>query len=158
MRNSEYAFTVVELLTALAILAVIILSVGMISSISIGSHEKMRKEAQVYNDIQFGFNLMKHACRHAQTVQVDLSQNTLTFGDITFKENNADFIYTDTNGNHTIISGVNNLAFSFFCRKDAYGNWLADSCSNTSTLFHITLSGEKDKAAFDLYTDISRRN
>jgi hypothetical protein len=157
-RSFLAGFTIVELIVGLVIGTILILIIAAMSNITLGSYERIRKEAQVYQDVFRGFELMKHSCRNLDhAVDPVMVGNTITFGTRRFWINGQDFVYTDPNGDHAIISGVNELAFNFFCGQDAAGNWIVP-CIGASTIFHVTLSGVKDTVRFTLSTDITRRN
>jgi len=157
----------IELLTSIVIASVLILMIGVISNIAFSSYEDLKKEDQVFKDLYFGFDLLIYSLRNASTVSVAGNQLTMvkTTGNPnfsrTFKNDAADFKYTDSDGDHIIIQGVDNLNFDFRCTKDPLnpGEWLSSPpCSSNSSIFHVTLSGEKDKEGFNLSADVARRN
>lgn len=175
MKRKTKAVSMVELLVTLIICAVLVLIISSISNISSSSYEKERRQAEVYNNIYYGFSLMKFKIRNAGSITVDNGNKTLTFGSgadaVTFKCDTDDFIYQDAAGNHTIVPDVTNLVFDFRCVKGAGDSWIADSCTNSSNIFHITLSGEhplgigrpqgtgtQGSVKFDLSTEIKKRN
>ena len=157
MKYDERGLTLTEVLVGLIIGSIVLLSIGVMSSTAIGSYERLRKESEVYADISYGFNLIKYAARNSSTANA--TNTTLTCGNRTFQTQGNDFVYQDSNGTHPIITGVSTpLDFKIYCSQDAGGNWELDKCSSSSTIFHVTLSGKKDKVAFNLYTDVMRRN
>ncbi|MDD5729684.1 MAG: hypothetical protein PHN57_00950 [Candidatus Omnitrophica bacterium] len=165
MKNSNRGVSLTELLVTLLVCVILVLMVGAISSISNASYDKANRETGVYNDIYYAFNLMESDGRNAKMVSVNNTNKSLTFDSVTFKKNNNDFVFVDAGGNHPVVSGVTNLNFNFYCTQDVSGNWVSNSCSSNSGMFHITLSGEKslnvggklDKVVFNLYTDVKRR-
>jgi hypothetical protein len=169
LKTKSQGLSLVELIVTLFVASVLILMVGVLSDIAFTSHEDLRKENQVFKDIYDGFDLLTYSVRNAATVYVDLVNNALTLEDIrlldgsltnrTFKKDNADFKYIDSNGEHIIIQGVDSLNFDFRCNKDVDGNWVSNPpCDSNSRVFHITLSGQKDKEPFNLFTDVTKRN
>jgi prepilin-type N-terminal cleavage/methylation domain-containing protein len=162
------AFTLAELLVTMIISAILVLMVGFLSQIAMGSHNQIRKEGDVYTDLFDGFNLLTYSVRNASTVGVANMTKELTLVsnltshqyNRTFKNyNNTVFEYIDHldhDKESIIIGGVSGLNFNFLCDKDASGNWLA--CTPTSRIFHITLTGTKDKEPLNLVTDVTRRN
>lgn len=153
-------FTLVELLVGLVIGAVLVLIVGVISETSVGSHERLRREAEIYNDIFHGFNLIKHSVRNGVNVEVvngtiigdmvDKDNSFAVTGNFTLREqNNSDLIFTYTNistsntTNNTIIAGVDGLDFD---------------PNQTPELITVKLSGQKDRVNFNLTTEAMRRN
>jgi hypothetical protein len=153
-----------ELVVGLVIGGIIILTIGVISSVSIGSVERLRTETDVYNDLAWAFNMMARAARNSVTCSADNAegQKALTFGDKTFQVKNGAFVYTVSEADHPIIQGADSISFDFGCDKDAGGNW--QDCSSTSKLFHITLlvqktfPGKQHPDTFDQYLDVMRRN
>jgi len=61
----------VELLVALAISAVLILMVGVISQVAFSSHNQLRKEGDVYSDIFYGLSQISFSVRKASTVKIE---------------------------------------------------------------------------------------
>jgi hypothetical protein len=131
---------------------------------SIGSVEKLRTETDVYNDLTWAFNMMARAARNSTACSIDNTQGqkALTFGDKTFQVKDGNFVYTVLGADHPIIQGADSISFDFGCDQDTGGNW--QTCSSTSTLFHITLRvqktfpGRPHPDTFDQYLDVMRRN
>lgn len=128
-------FTLVELIVGLAIGAVIILIIGVISSSGIGSYEKSQKEAEAYNDIFYGFSLIQRNVRQALIVNADDTANTLTADNFVFRKNGSDLIYTDTATTTDIL---------ILKTDTSLGETLDFTVSPPSgKLFNVTLSGQK---------------
>lgn len=149
MKKMKRGFTLVELLVGLVIGAVLVLIVGVISQTSFGSHERLRREAEVYSDIFYGFNLIKHSVRNGLIVSADGANNTITADNFIFRVspgNSGNLIYTkiSDNSNHTIISGVAGLNFE-----------VDDS---NEPLIALNLSGQKDRVNFNLTAEAMQRN
>ena len=146
MINRENGFTLTELVVGLFIGAVIILIIGVISSTSIGSYEKLRKEAEVYNDVYYGLNLIKRLVRNTPSNQaMNVTSGKLTIGNFTFMKDNNSFNYTVGTNTNTIIGNVTGLVF-------------LPVNSTDNRFINITLKGEKDKVSFNLTTEVMRRN
>ena len=134
-QSSLTGFTLIELVVGLAIGAVIVLIIGVISSSGIGSYEKSRKEAEAYNDIFYGFSLVQRNVRQALIANADDATDTLTADNFVFKKNGSDFIYTDTATNADIL---------ILKMDTSLGETLDFSVSPQSgKLFNVTLSGQK---------------
>lgn len=149
MKTMKWGFTLVELLVGLVVGAVLVLIVGVISQVSVGSHERLRREAEVYNDLFYGFNLIKHSVRNGLIVSADGANNTLTADNFIFRAspgNSSNLIYTkiSDNSNYTIISGVTGLNF--------------DVDGSNDPLIVLNLSGQKDRVNFNLTTEVMGRN
>lgn len=159
MKHNTHGFTMMELLIGILISSILVLMVGAISSISLRSYERMRQEAEVFNDAFHALSLIKHAVRNSLVVSADQANNTLTADNLIFQVNSQDannLIYTDTtdNSNHTIVEGAGNLNFAL--------------TSPDARFININLSGEKlvpgyaegndKKVEFNLSTMVMRRN
>jgi len=139
-------FTLTEVVIALLVSGIIILTIGIISQISTDSYMNLRREAELYNEIYSGFDLVERSVRRANaTLALDTSANTLTTDDRTFRaKGGRDFIYTDSAGDHIILANASNLTF-------------IPSLTN-GTLVTVNLAGEKDKTPFNLTINVTRRN
>ena len=72
MKNfkNNKAFSLTEMLVSMIIAAVMILTIGVISSISTSTYSSLSKEAQVYKDIAYGFKLMQNRMRSVQNYTI----------------------------------------------------------------------------------------
>ena len=139
---------------------IIILTIGIISQISTDSYMKLRREAELYNEIYSGFDLVERSVRGAN--QVAVNGNTLSVYspeinyspenvhkpeyNFTFEIQGNAFGYTNelTGMYHKILDGVDGLSFAV---------------SNISdTLFTVDIAGEKDDIPFNLSANVTRRN
>ena len=166
-------FTLTEFLVSLIIGLVILITVVALSDVSHGSYNKLLRKAELYNDVGFGLSLLTRSIRNAVAVTPDNTANTIRTTNIpiitnpfqfdyTFSTAGQDFQYLDNTViptvTHTIFSGENNPTFDFRCEQDTDGNWIENSCTSSSNLYHITLSGERNNIAFSLSADAKRRN
>jgi len=110
----EKGFTLTELIIGMLIASILILTIGVMSGVGISSYNKLSKQAEAYNDLYFGVDLIERSIRRAHTVSVDTTQNTLTVDSFIFKADNGDLVYIDTanaNKRNVIVSGATNLQF-----------------------------------------------
>jgi uncharacterized protein YdeI (BOF family) len=139
-------FTIAELAAGIFIGAILVLSIGSISSISHASFERLRQEAEVYNEVHSGFDLMNKAVHNAESVSIDDTSTVLTAGNLVFQKQGEDFIFRNTTDNttHKIIEGVQNLNLVF---------------SSPSTKFiSVAISGKKNKVDFVFTNKVMQRN
>ena len=61
--KSSSGVTLAEMLVALIIVAVLALTVGVISKISVGTSKKYSGEIEIYSDLSYGFKLMQKHVR-----------------------------------------------------------------------------------------------
>jgi len=133
-------FTLTELLIALLVSGIIALTIGIISQISTDSYMNLRREAELYNEIYSGFDLVERSVRRADNVSV--SGNTLTADNLTFQVVGNDLVYADASGNHAILADGN---FTFVPTL-------------TGGLVTVNLLGDKHDYRFNQTIEVVRRN
>ena len=69
--QSEKALTMVELLLTLVISSVLILMIGSISNIALGSHKQLKEEGDVYSDLYYGLSQISFLARKATLLKPD---------------------------------------------------------------------------------------
>ena len=146
MKNKQ-GFSLIELVSAMAVSSIIILIIGVISTVANASYQNLCKEAEVYSQVYYGLNMIQSNVRKGRNVEVDTAQNTLTVDNYIFKKDNNDFVYIDTahgNKRNVIVEGVYGLIFQ--------------PVVSGGNLVRVTLSGLKDKASFNLSISVMRRN
>jgi prepilin-type N-terminal cleavage/methylation domain-containing protein len=72
MRNKN-GFTMVEILMAMLIIAILVLIIGILSEIASNTYNKLNKKQQIYNDISYGLKLMQQRVRSSQSSVVKLT-------------------------------------------------------------------------------------
>jgi prepilin-type N-terminal cleavage/methylation domain-containing protein len=152
-------FSLIELVTGLAIGAILLLMIAAISNIGNNSYQALRKEAAVYDDIFFGFNLIKQCVRKASAISIEknwpdppwkseiLIVDNSAFGLYQEGENQRiDFVYlkdrTEPTDRDIILTGAQTPTLDF---------------SQDGRLITVNLKGEKDRVRFDLSTAVMRR-
>ena len=65
LHKSENGFSLMELLVSMICAAVLMLAVGVLSSMANSSFNKISSQQQIYNDISYGFKLMQNRVRGA---------------------------------------------------------------------------------------------
>jgi prepilin-type N-terminal cleavage/methylation domain-containing protein len=129
LKTKSKGFSLVELIISLVVASVLILMVGIISNIAFTSHEDLRKEAQVYDDLEFGVELIKASVRKASSISVVSTWTNPPYkGSVLIVDNCAfavyqpqgsttrDLIYipnvSQPNTRQTIINKATSLAFT----------------------------------------------
>lgn len=180
--KSQKSFTIIELLAVMIIGSILLLSVGVISIIAMRSHENYRRESQVYNDISYGFELIKNRVRRTTFAPDTLTdtppwvgkalvveylyleddgtttKRTETFG-VQQQGCVTDFVYTESSGvTHTISANLIDATFD----PTISGNEV-----RVPLVGRVEVSGDGDCTwnepgekyeSFDLTTHITRRN
>src|SRR5690349_13746798 len=67
MKNIK-GLSIIELLVSLVVSSIIILMVGVLSSIANRSFNKLNKEQSIYSDISHGFRLLQYKVRNAASL------------------------------------------------------------------------------------------
>src|SRR5512136_80452 len=93
---NQNGFTLIEFVTGLLVSAILILTIGVMANTGSIAFTKLDRDAAVYNDIYYGFDLIQRSVRRAETVTVDTTYKTLIVDNYIFSIQNKDFIYTDT--------------------------------------------------------------
>ncbi|MBF0521450.1 MAG: prepilin-type N-terminal cleavage/methylation domain-containing protein [Candidatus Omnitrophica bacterium] len=161
MMNKK-GFTLTELIVALIVSIVLMMTVGAIASIGNDSYSNLMKEANIYNDVYFGLDLIQSLSHKATTISVDTVNKTLTIDKLVFSVSKkkitdtvSDFIYTNTltNAQTILFSGVGNL--SFVPSLSADGKIVTASLSGTKSFGGINTS---KAVTFNVSTSAMRRN
>lgn len=151
-------FTLVEMLVSLVVAGILILSVGVIASVSNNSFIKLNNKQQIYNDIAYGFKLLQYKVRGSTSIAIGnqtdpwiSGQHFLVGSDIfglyQTNQTTTDLIYHNGSKKEIIFSvpqpGIVNLSFP--------GGISGQSVT-------VKISGTKNRIPFDLETTIFRRN
>ena len=167
MKNIN-GFSLIELLIGILIAAILILTVGVLSSIAGSTFNKLNSEQQTHNDISYGLKLMQNRVRGAQSLvsklstkpnppwvnQEELIADNAAFGIYQVAGNaQKDFVYladkTDESKREIIFSSPDgNLGWTVNCNPNC----------TAATSVVVTISGTKNKVPFNMGTTILRRN
>jgi len=172
MRNTK-AYTLVEMLISLVLGAILVLSMGAISSISNNSYRKVMAQAQVFNDIHYGIKFLQSHVRKASALYTEtgngswVSQKLIVdheaFG---LFQNGAqvDFVYLpdkdDENQREIIfsVSSPGNVTLDFYKPPAVVGGaWPDVVVGDELEAIKAQLQGHKDRIPFDAATIIMRR-
>jgi len=153
-------YTLAELLICIVISSMVILTIGVIAGISRNSYQRIRTEADVFNDIAYGFKLIQNRVRKAQNLSIVstsgewksdrlIINNKYAFG--LYQANASDkkdFVFLpnkdDATVREVIFSVPNNDTLN-----------LEINLSNQSV--GIRIYGIRSKVPFDLSTSVTRR-
>jgi len=159
-KPQNHAFTLAELMISLIVSITIFFIIMTIFGIGKSSYEKINQESQLYNDILYGFELMKNSVRKASTsVTIENWANPPWKSQILVVDNRAfglyqansnavqDFVYladkSNINNRKVILSNANPI------------NWIFTA---NGSLITIQTNGKKNKESFDLTTAVCKRN
>jgi prepilin-type N-terminal cleavage/methylation domain-containing protein len=163
MKNikNKKAFSMVEMLVSIIVASILILAIGAISGVSTNVYSGLMREAQIYNDVTYGFKLMQNKVRSAQGISIKNQTGSwagqyLEVGEQGFglytNTNSRDFVYIEKLTNlakrEVILSVPNpspNLSISF------------TPTTTPTQSFKVTVSGTKNNIPFTLSTTILRR-
>lgn len=65
---NKRGFSLIELQISILIASVLVISIGMVSQISMETYNKYRQEAQIFNDISYGFKFLQSKIRGSGNV------------------------------------------------------------------------------------------
>ena len=169
MKNQK-AFSLVELLVCLVIAAVLILTVGAISSIANSSYNKINSQQQIYNDISYGFKLLQFKVRNSTSAIASGNQPSPWISGQHFLIGSSDVFGLQTSGSDTNLVYDNGNTETILNVPAA----VTTNCSNLTTMINcinltfpvsmtaqsvtFRISGVKDKVRFDMQTTVLRRN
>lgn len=174
-KKSLLGFSLVELLITMIISTIVLLSIGMISTISNSSYNKVRHEADIYNDISHGLKFIQNKVHSAQSVsrkdptgnwksEYLLIDNTTAVGVYpcqsnceTASELHLAYFPDTTNTNvREILLKITNVLTNDIDDPVERDVILLDITSS-SGFFTLTLSGRKSKVPFNIQTKILKR-
>lgn len=159
MKNKN-AFTMVELLVSIVVASILILSIGVLSQLSLQSHQKLRKEADLFGEIAYGFKLMHNKAHSSVSLvrnlmggtwtsdQISVDEGTFGLQDNLNNSNLTDFVFLQSGGTRDIIltapkspSPINFLLSNYVVNKT----------------IKIELNRTNDKSPFKFETTLLRR-
>ena len=161
MKNKN-AFTLVELLVSLIIAAIVVLTIGVLSSISNSSFNKINNKQQVYNDISYGLKLMQSKVRASSTLSITVASGSWVSQRVSVSTGNFG-IYRNTTYNpaRREFSFDNGTAREIILSVDDPNNSSAaldlTATQNTNAVT-VTISGLKNNIPFNVQTTATRRN
>ena len=161
MKNRN-GFSLVELLISLIIASILVLMVGVLSSIANSSFNKISSEQQTYNDISYGFKLLQNRVRASSTLSIAaasgswvsqrVSVSAGSFGiyrNTTSNPATREFSYDDGTTREVILSVPDPNNSSTVLDLTATQN------TNAVT---VTITGTKNKIPFNIQSTVTRRN
>ena len=159
-------FSLVELLIGIVIGAILVLTIGVLSSVSLGSYNRFSKESEVYNDIYYGFKLIQNRI-HANKVSIVTNPGAPWKSDkIVITGTTERFgLYQPTGSNSIELirfpdatETLNNREIIFSIPINS--QWANPTLTVTPSgnTFAINLQGTKDNLPFNLSTTILMRN
>ena len=173
MKNKN-AFSLIEMQVSLVVAAILVLTIGAISSISLSSHNRMRKEAEVFADIFYGFKLMQNRIRESGVsispvpISAPWTSEQILINNV-FPTNDEVFglcRYDPSSLDPLCMNGGSRIGFVYL--PDVSNNAGEVIFSVPDTNLNLTLApngdtmtvrvfGTKDNIPFDLSTTVKRR-
>ncbi len=162
MRNKN-GFSLVELLVSIVVASVLILTIGVLSSIANGSYNKINSEQQIYNDLSYGFKLMQNKVRASSTVSITAASGSWVSPRVSVSDGNfgifrnttslatREFSYDNGTTREVILSVPDPNNSSAILDLTA----VQTATSNAVT---VTITGTKNNMPFNMQTTVTKRN
>ena len=161
MKNKN-GFSLIELLVSIIVASILVLMIGVLSSIANSSFNKVNNEQQIYNDISYGFQLIQNQVRISPTLSITaasgswvsprVSVSAGSFGiyrNTTYSPATREFSYDNGTTREAILSvpDPNN--------SSAVLDLTAALSTNAIT---VTITGTKNNIPFNMQTTVTKRN
>ncbi|MBN2119963.1 MAG: prepilin-type N-terminal cleavage/methylation domain-containing protein [Candidatus Omnitrophica bacterium] len=152
-------FTIIELLISLIIGGILILMIGAISLASHKSHMTIHNQAQVHNDVFYGFELAANRLRAANSAWVENTwPNPPWTSDILIIDNSAFAVYNSTQDQMASFVYLPDRSDTSI-RKTIFQSGLVNFYpAKNGNLFSIRLVGKQNLNPFDFSTKVLKRN
>lgn len=157
MRKTS-GFTYVEFLISIVIASILILTVVAIASIGHGSHQRVIKKAEVYNDIMYSFRMFEDRIHRAKVLKVEGASAPWVSSKI-IVDNEAFGVYKDTSKSTRELvylpdkDDETNREVLFFTNDPDLEMTLIQGTKSVA----ITLKGKKNAIPFDMATKVKKR-
>ena len=166
-RNSNKAFSLIEMQVSLLIASILVLAVGALASMSTKSYNKIQSQAAIYNDVTYSLKMIQNKVRSSIAAPtVDVSKNPSIWLDgkqlvidqgafgvyKTIDSPVREFVYLNDKNNET----NREVLFRFEKNEDELMFSPSSTASECSSLM-VKFKGTKDKIPFDLSSCIVRR-
>ena len=168
MKNIK-GFTLIEMQVSLVIASILVLAIGVVAGMSTRSYNKLQKEAQIFNDITYGFKLMENRVRRCRLpLQIEHPDNLLTgwiTGERLIVGNEAFGLFSEKGGstidwvhlpdkNQESIRDII-MTFPTHIEPGEVGQLLSMTCDAQKV--EVRLKGKKEGVPFNLAANIKRR-
>ena len=163
MKNKN-GFSLVELLISIVIASILILTVGVLSSIANSSFNKINNVQLIYNDISYGFKLLQNKVRTSPTISVTAVSGSWVSPRVTVDAGNFGIYRNTTNNPPTReFSYDNGITREVILSVSDPNNSstildLTATLSATLKATTVTITGIKNNIPFDIQTTIWKRN
>ena len=167
MKNQK-GFSLVEMLVSLIMAAILILTVGVISTIANSSFSRLNKEQQIYNDISYGFKLLQYKVRASSSIAAGNRSAPWVSGQHFLVDNGAfglyqtsaattDFVYDNGVQRETIFSVPQPGTVTLSCPVPVASQSVTVHLVGKK-LVTVGSFGEMNYISFDMQTTALRRN
>ena len=156
-----------ELLVSILIASVLILTIGVMTTVANNSFKKANFRQSVYNDLSFGFKLLQAKVRVANSIATGNKPAPWISGQHFLINTNATFglcqysFSTDqcqSGGSETALVYTDGANQETILRVPAPGTITVSFPALTTTAVTISVSGAKNGVSFSMQTTATRRN
>ena len=174
MKNNR-AFSIVELLVGIIVSSILILTIGVISSMGNAGHTKALNTQVLYNDISYGFKLIKNKVRSSDSIAVNATPTDPPWKSSVLLVNHQQVVggvATVVQGAFGVYQAASSTTQAFVYMPDVsvpatFESILSLSTTETLNLIFTSvtassltmqLNGQKDNIPFDVTNVVLRRN
>ncbi len=157
--RSQSGLSLVELLVAMIIAAILLLTVGALSRISIASQRRSFNEMQVHADLSYGFKLLRNRIRE-HGFATDTPGSGSWLGDRILVRNGAFGVYQNTNTEDFVyVPDISDESIREVLLSVPNAGILNLTLSNLTPPRTITvqIDGETNGIRFEMLTTVTKR-
>jgi len=178
LKNKIQGFSLVEMQIAMVISVIVILAIGFIASISNNTYNKVRQEAELYNDISHTIKMIQNRVHAAQSASVITTVSNPWGSPRLIIDNSAFGIYILSSQERALVflpdkddaSGCPNhdgtTCEVLISTSNVLNNLLTDpierdvltlTITSSTNYYTLVITGRKDKIPFNFQVEVLRR-
>ena len=161
MKNKN-GFTLTELLVSIIIASVLILTVGVLSSIANSSYNKINNTQQIYNDISYGFKLIQNQVHVSSTLSITAVSGSWVSPRVSVGAGNfgiyRNTTYTPATREFSYDNGTTREAILSVPDPNNSSSVLDLTATQSTNAITVTITGTKNNIPFNMQTTVMKRN
>ena len=157
MKNNN-GFSLVELLVSIIIASILVLTVGVLSSVANSSFNRLNSEQQIYNDLSYGFKLLQYKVRGSSSIATGNRASPWISGKHFLIDGGAFGLYQSSSTETDLVYDNGTQIEKILLVPQPGSVNLSFPVAITSQAVTVRVSGAKNNVSFDMQTTIARRN